>query len=68
MTSDSASGKVVFEACGWYMLESLRSLDLGMVEMSRPSGAWISTVSVNCGWAVISKLPVGAASKSGLIG
>ncbi len=40
-------------SCGWYMSESLRSLGLEIVEMRRPSGPCISTVSVDVGCAVI---------------
>ena len=68
MTSDNASGKLNLFYCGWYMFESLRSLVLGMVEMRRPSGAWSNTESDDVGWAVISNVPVGTASRSGLIG
>ncbi len=68
MTSDIASGKVVVVSCGWYMFESLRSLGLEIVEMRRPSGPCSSTNSVKVGWAVISNVPVGIASRSGLIG
>ena len=68
MTSDRASGKVVVVSCGWYMFESLRNLGLVIVEMSRPSGPCSSTISVEVGWAVISNVPVGMASRSGLMG
>ena len=68
MTSDSASGKVVVVSCGWYILESLRSLGLEIVEMSRPSGPCSSIVSAKVGWAVISNVPVCTASRSGMIG
>ena len=68
MTSDSASGKEIAVSCGWYMFESLRSLGLVIVEMSRPSGPCSSTNSVEVGWAVISNVPVGIASRSGLMG
>ena len=68
MTSDSAFGKVVAVSCGWYMFESLSSLGLVIVEMSRPSGPCSSTNSVEVGWAVISKVLVGMASRSGLMG
>ena len=50
------------------MFESLRSLVLGTVEMRPPSGAWSSTESDEVGWAVISNVSVGTASKSGFIG
>jgi hypothetical protein len=68
MTSASAYGKEVVVSCGWYMLESLRSLVLEIVEMRRPYGSCSSTVSNKVGWAVISNVPVGKASTSGLIG
>jgi hypothetical protein len=68
MTSDNASGKVDLVSCGWYMFETLRSLVLGVVEMRRSSGAWIITESDEVGWAVISNVPMGTASRSGLIG
>ena len=68
MPSDSASGKVIAVSCGWYMFESLRSLGLEIVEMSRPSGPCSSTNSVKVGWAVISNVPVGMALRSGLMG
>ena len=68
MTSDSASGKEIVVSCGWYMFESLLSLGLEIVEMRRPSGPCSSTKSAKVGWAVISNVPVGTASRSGLIG
>ena len=68
MASDSASRKEVAVSCGWYMFESLRNLGLVIVEMSRPSGPCSSTISVEVGWAVISNVPVGIASRSGLMG
>ena len=68
MTSDSAFGKVVVVSCGLYMFESLRSLGFEIVEMRRPSGPCSSTVSAKVGCAVISNVPVGMASRSGLIG
>ena len=68
MTSDRASGKVIVVSCGWCMFESLRSLVLEIVEMSRLSGPCSSTNSVRVGWAVISNVPVGMASRSGLMG
>ena len=68
MTSESASGKEMMVSFGWYRIESLCSLDLGIVEMSRPSGPCSSTVSVDVGWAVSSNVPVGTASRSGLMG
>ena len=68
MTSESVSGKVFVVSCGWYMLESLRSLGLEIVEMRRTSGPCSSTVSVDVGWAVSSNVPVGIASRSGLMG
>ena len=68
MTSDSASGKGVVVSCGWYIFESLRNLVLEMVEMRRTHGSYSSTMSDNVGWAVISNVPVGRESRSGLIG
>ncbi len=68
MTSASASGKVVAVSWGWYVFESLRNLGLEIVEMRRPYGSCRSTVSDELGWAVISNVPVGKASMSGLIG
>ena len=68
MTSDNAYGKVELVFCGWYMCESLRSLVLGIVEIKCPSGACSSTESDEVGWAVISHVPVGTASRSRLIG
>jgi hypothetical protein len=68
MTSDSAYGKVELVSCEWYMFESLRNIGLGIVEMRRPFGACRSTKSDKLGWAVSSNIPVGTASKSGLIG
>ena len=68
MSSDSVSGKLELAFCRWYMFESLRILDLGIVEMRCPSGACSSTESDDVGWAVSSNVPVGMASKSGLIG
>ena len=50
------------------MFESLRNLGLELVEMRRPYGSCRSTVSGEVGWAVISNVPVGKASRSGLIG
>ena len=68
MTSDNASGKLELASCGWYMLESLRSLGLGIVEMRCPFGACSRTMSDDVGWAVSSNVPVGKASRSGLMG
>ena len=68
MTSDSASRKLEMTSCGWYMFESLRSLGLGIVEMRCPSGACSSTISDDVGWAVSSNVPVGKASRPGLMG
>ena len=51
------------------MFESLRNLGLEIVEMRRPYGSCSSsTVSDEVGWAVISNVPAGKASWSGLIG
>ena len=52
----------------WYIILSLWILDLRIWEMRCPSGVCSSTDSGNVGWEVISKDPVGTASKSGLIG
>ena len=68
MMSESASGKVLGVSCGWYKLESLRSLGLEIVEMRRPSGPCNSTMSADVGWAVSSNAPVGTTSRSGLMG
>ncbi len=68
MTSESAYGKVLVVSCGWYMLESLRSIGLEIVEMRRPSGPCNSTVSADVGLAVSSNTPVGTASRYGLMG
>ena len=68
MTSESAYGKVELVSCGWYMFESLRSLGLGIVDMRSASGPCSSTKSGEVGWGEISNVPVGTASKSGLIG
>ena len=67
MTPDNAYGNVELVSYGWYMFESLRSLVLGIVEMRRPFGAGRSTESDEVGWAVISNVPVGTASRLGLI-
>ena len=68
MTSDGASGKKIVLSCGWYMLKRLRSLGLEIVEMRGPSGPCSSTKSDKMGWAVISNVPVGTASRLGLMG
>ncbi len=68
MTSASASGKEVVVSCGWYIFESFRNLGLEIVEMRRPYGSCSSNVSDKVGWVVISNVPVGRASRSGLIG
>ena len=52
-------------SCGRYMVESLRSLGLVILEMSRPCGC---TVFDRVGWDVISNAPVGKAPMSKLIG
>ena len=49
ITSDTASGKVYVVPYGWYILESLCSLALVIMEMRRPSGAWSSTESKEVG-------------------
>ncbi len=68
MTSASAFGKEVVVSCGWYMFASLRNLGLEIVEMRCPYGSCSSTVCGRVGWAVISNVLVGRASRSGLIG
>ena len=68
MTSASASEKEFAVSCGWSMFGSLRNLGLEIVEMRRPYGLCSSTMSIKVGWAVISKVPVGKASRLGLIG
>ncbi len=68
MTSESASRKVMVVSCGWYMLKSLRSLGLEIVEMRRSSGPCSSTVFADAGWAVSSNVPMGTTSRSGLMG
>ncbi len=68
IASDSASVKDVLVSCGWYMVESSCSLGLEIVWMRLPSGACIHIRSDEVGWAVSSNVPVGLASRSGLIG
>ena len=68
MTSESASGNEILVSFGWYIMESLCSLGLEIVEMRRPSGPCSSTISVDVGWAVSSNVPVGTTSRSGLMG
>ncbi len=68
MTPANSFGMVVVVSCEWYMFVSLCNLAFGIGEMRRPSGAWSSTVSREMGWEVISKAPVGTASRSVLIG
>ncbi len=68
MTSDSAFGREIVVSCGCYMFESLRSLGLVIMDMRRPSGPCISTVSAKVGWVVSSNVPVGTASRTGLMG
>ena len=68
MTSASAYGKEVAVSWGVYVFESLRNLGLEIVEMRRPYGSCSNTVSDMVGWAVTSNVPVGRASRSGLIG
>ena len=68
MTSDSASGKVIVVYWGLYRFESLRSLGLDIVKMRRPSGPCSSIMSERVGCAMISHVPVGMASRSGLMG
>ena len=68
MNSDIDSGKLELASCGWYIFKSLRSLGLGIVEMRCPFGTCSSTRSNDVGWAVSSNVPVGKASRSGLMG
>ena len=68
MTSASAFGKEVAVSWGWYVFESLRNLGVEILETRRPYGSCSSAVSDKVGWAVISNVPVGKASRSGLIG
>ena len=68
MTSASVYGKEVAVSWEWYVFESLRNLGLEIVETRRPYGSCSSTVSDEVGWAVISNVPMGKASRSGLIG
>ena len=60
--------RLVVDSCGRYIIVSLWSLAFSIGEMSRPSGTWSSTESLDVGWEVITKDPVGTASRSGLIG
>ena len=68
MTSGSAYGKEIVLSCGWYIMESLCSLGLEIVEMRRPSGPCSSTVSADVGWALSSNVPAGTTYRSGLMG
>ena len=68
MTSAMASGGVVVDYCGWYIFVSLFNLAFRMGGMRCPYRAWSSTKSKEVGWKVISNVPVGTASSSGLIG
>jgi len=63
-----ASASVVVDSCGRYIIASLCSLAFRIGEVRRPFGAWSSTESKEVGWEVITNDPVGAASRSGLIG
>jgi hypothetical protein len=68
VASAIASGSVVVNSCGQYILVSFCSLDFRIGEMMHPSGAWISTELGEVGWEFITNNPVGSASRSGLIG
>ena len=68
MTSASAFEKEFVVSCGWNMFKSLRNLGLEVVEMRCPYGSCSSTVYDRVGWAVISNVPVGRASRLRLIG
>jgi len=57
------SGRVVVDSCGRYIIVSLCSLAFRIGEMRRPSGAWRSTESLDAEWEVITKDPVGTASR-----
>jgi hypothetical protein len=63
-----ASGSVYVDACGRYIFTSLVSLAFDIGEIRRPSGACMRTKYREVGWEVISKAPVGIASRSGLMG
>ena len=63
-----ASGSVVADSCGRYILGSFCSIAFRIGEMRRPSSAWSKTESKEVGWEVVTNDPVGAASISGLIG
>jgi len=63
-----ASGSVVVDSCGRYIIASLCSLAFRIGEMRRPSGAWSSTESHEVGWEVITNDTAGMTSRSGLIG
>ena len=68
MTLANAFGKVIVVSCELYMLMSCCNLAFGIGEMRRPSGTWSSIMSKDVGLEVISNVPVGTASRSGLIG
>ncbi len=63
-----ASGSVCVDSCGRCIFASLVSLAFDIEEIRRPSGACISTKSMEVGWEVTSKAPVEIASRSGLMG
>ena len=53
-----ASGSVVVDYCGRYIIASLFSLAFRIGEMRRPSGACNSSESKEVGWEVITNDPV----------
>jgi len=63
----TASGSVVVDSCGRYIIVSLFSLDFRIGETRRASEACSSPESKEVGWEVIRNDPVGTASRSGLI-
>ena len=63
-----ASGSVVVDSCGRYILLNFFSLAFRIGEMRRPSGAWSSTESGEVGWEVITNDPVGTVSRSRMLG
>ena len=64
----SASGRGVGSTMWLCNMLSFCNRVFGMVVMSRPSGARSRISWVLVGWCVISNIPVGMASRSGLIG
>ena len=57
-----ASGKVVVDSCGRYIIVSLWSLASKIGEMRPPSGAWSRIDSKEVGWEVITNDPMETAS------